>query len=283
MSSQPDFVADPSNSAMVEAWDGNEGAFWTAEADHFEGGIAASSARFLAAAAIGADDDVLDIGCGFGRTTCHVARLAVNGSALGVDLSSQMLALARKTAADQGLDNVSFEHADAQIHPFEDAAFDIAISQMGAMFFGDPVAAFTNIHRALRPGGRLTLLTWQAFTENEWFNELRAAIGVVRELPPPNAQGPFSLAEPDRVRAILDAAGFADVSLESVREPMFYGRDADDAFDFISGFFAWVRNGLDDADRQRLDDAFRATIAAHTGDHGVAFQSATWIIRARKP
>ena len=56
-----------------------------------------------------------------------------------------------------------------------------------------------------------------------------------------------------------------------------------DVFDFVSGFFGWMRDGLDDADRNRADEALRATIVEHTGEHGVTFQSATWIIEAHKP
>jgi SAM-dependent methyltransferase len=212
-----ELIADPSNSAMAEAWDGNEGAFWTANAEHFDRGMEHTSPPFFDAAAIRGSDDVLDVGCGFGRTTCDAARIAVDGSALGVDLSSQMLALARKTAASEGLSNVAFEHADAQIYPFADAAFDIAISRFGSMFFGDSVAAFGNIHRALRRGGRVTLLTWQPLADNEWLREFRAAVAVVRPelpLPSPDAPSPFALSDPVRVRGILESAGFTEISFE---------------------------------------------------------------------
>ena len=160
-----DLVADPSNAGHVGAWDGNEGAFWTAQADRFDETLAGSYNPFLEAAAICEGDRVLDVGCGTGQTTRDCARVASAGSALGVDLSSEMLALARTIATAEGLTNVDFRHADAQIHPFETATFDVVISRMGSMFFGDPVAAFSNFHRALRPDGRLTLLTWQSIAE----------------------------------------------------------------------------------------------------------------------
>ena len=285
MDSHQPLVADPSNAGQVGAWDGNEGAFWTAQARRFDETLTKSHGPFLAAAAITERDHVLDVGCGTGQATRDVARVAVNGSALGVDLSSQMIGLARKTAADEGIDNVEFRHADAQIHPFEDAEFDVVISRMGSMFFGDPIAAFANLHRALRPEGRLTLLTWQGVTDNEWLTEFRAAMAVGRDLPtpPPEAPSPFALADPDRVRAILGAAGFADVSFESLHEPMSFGPDPDDAFDFVSGLTGWMREGLDEADRDAALAALRTTIAEHTDDHGVTYQSATWIIQARKP
>ena len=219
-------------------------------------------------------DRVLDVGCGNGQSTRDVARVATNGSALGVDLSSQMLALARETAAAEGLDNVEFRHADAQIYPFERAAFDVVISRMGSMFFGDPIAAFTNLHRALRPDGRLTLLTWQGITDNEWLTEFRAALAVGRDLPtpPPEAPSPFALSDPDRVRTILEAAGFADIAFQSLHEPMSFGPDPDDAFDFVSELTGWMRNGLDQAGQDAALAALRATIAEHTGDHGVTYR-----------
>ena len=280
-----DLIADPSNAGQVGAWDGNEGAFWTAQARRFDETLANCHGPFLAAAAIRERDRVLDVGCGNGQATRDVARVATNGSALGVDLSSQMLALARKTATAEGLDNVEFRHADAQIYPFEPAAFDVVISRMGSMFFGDPVAAFTNLHRALRPDGRLTLLTWQGIADNTWLTEFRAAMAVGRDIPmpPSDAPSPFALSDPGRVRTILETAGFADVEFRSLHEPLSFGPDPDDAFDFVSAMFAWMLNDLDQAGKDAALAALRATIAEHTGDHGVTYQSATWIIQTRKP
>ncbi len=285
MDTHQSLVADPSNARQVGAWDGDEGAFWTAQARHFDETLARSHGPFLTAAAITERDLVLDVGCGTGQATRDAARVATKGSALGVDLSSQMIALAGETATSEGLDNVEFRHADAQIHPFEDAAFDVVISRMGSMFFGDPRAAFANLHRALRPGGRLTLLTWQSVSDNEWLTEFRSAMAVGRDLPtpPPDAPSPFALAEPDRVRAILGGAGFAGISLEGLQEPMSFGPDQDDAFDFVSALTGWMREGLDEADQEAALAALRATIAEHAGEHGVSYQSATWIIQARKP
>ena len=285
VNTQPDLIADPSNARQVEAWEGNDGAFWAARARRFDETLASFHGPFLTAAAIRERDRVLDVGCGNGQSTRDAARVATNGSALGVDLSSQMLAFARKTAAAEGLANVEFRHADAQIHAFEPAAFDVVISRMGSMFFGDPIAAFTNLHRALRPEGRLTLLTWQGVTDNEWMTEFRAAQAGGRDLPmpPPDAPGPFALADPDRVRTILEAAGFAGISFQDLREPMSYGPNPDDAFDFVNDMFGWMRDGLDQAGQDAALAALRATIAEHAGNHGVTYQSATWIIQAHKP
>jgi len=282
MNTTQSLTADPSNAQQVEVWDGEEGAFWAAQASHFDDALRHLHGPFLRAAAIREDDDVLDVGCGNGESTRDAARRATRGTALGVDLSSQMLALARKTAAEQGLANVVFQHADAQIHPFEPESFDTVISRMGSMFFGDPVAAFTNLARALRPGGRLTLLTWQSVAENEWLTEFRTALAVGRELPtpPPAAPSPFAFADRDRVHAILDAAGFTDVTFRALHEPMIFGPDTDDAFEFVVELTSWMLNGLTDADRDAALAALRTTIASHTTDNGVSYDSATWIVTA---
>ena len=208
---------DPSNREQLAAWDGDEGAYWAEHAEYFDRSVAAYHQMLLAAAAITDTDRVLDIGCGTGQTTRDAARAATRGSALGVDLSAGMLEYARRRAAEEGVANASFEQVDAQIHPFPPAAFDVAISRTGAMFFGDLAAAFTNIGRAMVPGGRLVLVTWQPLPANEWIREISGALAAGRDLPapPPDAPGPFALSDPDRVRSILTAAGFTDIELEA--------------------------------------------------------------------
>ena len=275
----------PANAEMQRSWDGDSGAFWTARADYFDRSMARYHVRLMAAAAISAGERVLDIGCGNGQTTRDAARATVHGRVLGLDLSSEMLAYARRRAADDGVTNATFEQADAQVYPFKPESFDVAISRAGSMFFGDPVAAFANVAGALRPGGRLALLTWQALGVQEWFSSFVAALAVGRDLPtpPPGAPGPFSLADPDRVKAILGDAGFTGVGLEAVHEPMCFGTDAADAAEFVMGMLGWLLGDLDDADRARALDALHATMSAHETPDGVVFQSGGWIVQATRP
>lgn len=274
----------PSNADQVRAWDGEEGAYWAAHADHFERALAAHQQRLFDAAAIARSDRVLDVGCGTGGTTRDAARAAPEGSAVGVDLSAAMLDVARARAASEGLTNVRFEQADAQIHPFAPASFDVAIGQTSAMFFGDRVAGLANVGRALRSGGRLALLTWQSFAANEWIRELSGALAGGRELPtpPPDAPGPFTLSDPDVIRAVLTAAGYRDITIEPAVAPMWFGHDAEDAFRLVHGLMAWMLDGLDDAGRTRALDDLRATIESHETPDGVLYESATWAIRATR-
>jgi SAM-dependent methyltransferase len=105
------------------------------------------------------------------------------------------------------------------------------------MFFGDPEAAFANIRRALRPRGRLVLLVWQSLASNEWIVSIRSSLAAGRLLPAPpiHAPGPFSMSDPDRVRDLMRRAGFANVHIDHVRQPLFFGVDADMAYDFLLG------------------------------------------------
>ena len=275
---------DPSNAEQLGAWDGDEGAYWAAHPDYFDRSLAAYHDALFAAAGIEDGQRVLDVGCGTGQTTREAARRTRTGAALGVDLSSAMLDVARRRAAAEGLVNVGFEQADAQIHPFVPAAFDLVMSRTGAMFFGDLDAAYANLARALRPGGHLAVLTWQPPSRNEWVLELSGALAAGRSMPtpPPGAPGPFSLADPDRVAAILGSAGFTGVEVDGVEQAMWFGADAPEAHDGVLGVLGWMLEGLDDATRSAALDALDATLAAHLTHHGVVYGSAAWIIRARR-
>ncbi|MFC5997062.1 class I SAM-dependent methyltransferase [Pseudonocardia hispaniensis] len=271
-----------SNVEQMRAWDGDEGRYWAEHAARFDAAIARHHRHLMEAAAIASTARVLDIGCGAGQTTRDAARRAGSGSALGVDLSSRMIAVARRCAEREGVVNAAFEQADAQVHPFPPRFFDLALSRTGAMFFGDPVAAFTNIARGVRPGGRLVLLAWQPAPRNEWIIALSTALAAGRDLPPPapDAPGPFSLSEPERVHDLLTGTGFGEPRFTGVTEPMRFGSDVEDAFGFILGLLGWMLQGLDDGGRARALDALRTSLAAHHTEQGVQYDSAAWLIAA---
>jgi SAM-dependent methyltransferase len=279
-------VTEIANVDMAAAWDGDEGEDWSREWRRFDRSMATYHARLLEAAAISVDDHVLDIGCGNGQTTRDAARRATSGGALGVDLSSKMLARARQQADVEGLTNVRFEQADAQVHPFEPAAASVAISRFGSMFFGDPAAAFTNVASALAPGGRLALVVWQAPERQAWLMAMRTALALGRRLPmpPPNAPGPFGLADADRTRSILESAGFADVAATSIEGDFWLGEDGDDAYAFASrlGMTRGLTAELDDREREQALGNLRAMIDANTATDGVVFGSIAWLVTGRK-
>lgn len=274
---------DPSNAGQAGAWDGREGEYWAENPERFDRSLARYQPAFMQAAHVEAGSQVLDVGCGNGEVTRAAAQRATGGAALGVDLSSRMVAVARTLAARAGVANARFQVADAQVEPFPDGAFDLALSRTGAMFFGRPAAAFANIARAVRPGGRLTLLTWQAAERNEWIGAFaRALTGGEPPAPAPGAPGPFSLSDPDHVRSLLTGAGFTDVAVDGLAEPMHYGDTAEDAHRFVLGLLGWMLDGRGEADRRRAEEALRATMEAHQGPDGVAFASAAWLVTATR-
>lgn len=178
-----------------------------------------------------------------------------------------MVARARQLCEGQGLRNVTFEQADAQVHPFPSEHFDLALSRFGTMFFDDPVAAFVNIGRAVRAGGRLVMMVWQNHDANEWSTSIQRALASDEGVPPPvpAALDPFSLADQATVERILEAASFADVTFTDVHEPVYYGRDITAALDWIRGFTCTndALKRLDPASVERAVERLRETIAAH--------------------
>jgi SAM-dependent methyltransferase len=274
------------NLEQAQAWDGPDGDDWTAHEEQYNDAVRRHTPRLLAAARINADDHVLDIGCGCGESTRAAARAAAHGSVLGIDLSARMTARARERSRSEGLANLVFQQADAQVYPFPAQAFDVAISRFGAMFFGDPIAAFQNIRRSLRPAGRLAISSWRELKQNEWITAVRSALAAGRSLPepPPDAPGPFGLASPDRIDAVLGAAGFQHITLEPVDEPVYFGADTADAFAFLSsiGVVKGMLNDLDNATRAQALEELRAMLTAHQTAEGVLLESRAWLITARR-
>ncbi|MBI3969607.1 MAG: class I SAM-dependent methyltransferase [Chloroflexi bacterium] len=274
------------NVEQARGWDGDDGDHWTRHEEHYNASIRPHGLRLLDAAQISPEDRILDIGCGCGESTRAAARVAVSGSALGVDLSARMIERARERSRAEGLTNTTFEQGDAQVYAFEAQAFDLAISRTGAMFFADFRAAFANIGCALRSGGRLSILSWQELRKNEWLKALRGALAVGRALPEPpvGAPGPFGLSDPNATRRILTEAGFGQIQFEEVNEPIRLGANADDSYGFLStsGMVRGLLNGLDETGKFRALEELRATLAAHDTGAGVRFDSCAWLITARK-
>ena len=251
------------NAAQAQEWNGPGGAHRTKFSALIDKQIARHNERFRALAAVEARDRVLDIGCGTGESTREAARAAVDGVVVGVDLSEEMLDRARGMSVYERLDNVTFIRADAQVHEFPSADFDVCLSRFGSMFFDDPVAAFTNIGRALRPGARLVLLVWQSRERNEWSTAVAQAFGVpVSTAPGPGA---FALADPAGVVDVLEAAGFAEITATHVHVPVCYGPDVATAYELTVGLRSTrdLLAILDADEREQALQRLRLTLAAH--------------------
>lgn len=244
-------------------------------ADFYDAELSRHNAHFEAALKIERTNDVLDIGCGSGQAARYAARVAVDGSVVGVDISDEMLQIARRRSAEQGLRNVAFELGDAQVLPFAAERFDVCISRFGTMFFADPAAAFGNIARAMRRGARLVLLVWQSHDRNAWATTLQETLP--HGVGPSPAGAAFSLGDRAVTEQLLSKAGFISVDFDPVREPVFYGPDVDAAYDAVAALFPIKDpDAAADAACRRL----RSALQAHATAQGVLFDSRAWIVTA---
>ncbi|AQT70742.1 class I SAM-dependent methyltransferase [Streptomyces sp. fd1-xmd] len=272
------------NTAQAEAWNGYEGAQWARSQERWDAVNDGFNQPLLDAAAVLDRDTVLDVGCGAGRTTRLAARRAARGRALGLDLSGPMLGRARESAVREGVENVAFVQGDAQVHPLDAEAFDAVISRYGMTFFTDPVAAFTNLHRALRPGGRLAFICAAEAEANEWLAAL-ASLGDVLPLGgfgKAGGPGMFSLTDPGRIRALVTAGGFSGVEVQRVEAVGKWGADAADAAAFLldSGPGRHLLDQVTAPEQDAARQALTAALRRHEADGGVWLRSSSWLVTA---
>jgi SAM-dependent methyltransferase len=238
--------------------------------------------RAMAALAARPGERVLDIGCGTGQTSNELGRIVGSaGEVLGIDLSPGALAAAKKNSAD--LAQVRFVQGDAQAFPFANGAYDAAFSRFGVMFFVDPVEAFRNIRRALKPMGRLAFVCWRALAENDLDNvPLSAAAPYLPPLEPdPDSAPPFSFADPSRVHGILAKAGFQDIEIAAYDHLVGTG-DAQSMLELalrVGSLGKIVREAAQL--RPLVIEPVRKALAEFDGPSGPRLNAATWIVTAR--
>ena len=227
------------NRQQSEAWNGAEAVHWVDHADRYDRQLAPFADALLERVQLEPRHAVLDVGCGCGATTLTAARRA--GAALGVDISEPLLEIATDRARAASVDNADFVMADAQTYAFTEGAFDVAISQFGLMFFDDPVSTFSNLRRALVPGGSAAFVCWQGLEANEWVSIVGHAVAQHATLPTLGGQargpGMFALENPDENAALLDAAGFTKIEIDPISPTVLLGGGGtlDESVDFLLG------------------------------------------------
>jgi SAM-dependent methyltransferase len=280
-----EFPLDPTNAGQASDWDGDDGEYWATYHREYERLLEVFDATLVEAGAVRSADRILEIGCGTGATTRALAARAPAGSVYALDLSGPMLEIARAAADRAGIRNVEFVQGDAQVHPFDPESFDVAVSRMGCMFFGDPAAAFANIGRALRPRGRLALCVWQSETANGWITAIDDALGegspeAAVDEPATYAPGPFSMADPGLCTSLVQRGGFVDVTVDDLDIPLALGT-VSDAQAFLE---TWIDQDLDHDARARAAASLQRMLGDNaTAADGVLLPSATWLVTARRP
>jgi SAM-dependent methyltransferase len=226
---------------------------------------------------------ILDVGCGLGPTTRRLGELAgSDGTVIGVDSSPPFVAEAERRG---GPDNITYVLADAAT--VELAPVDAVFSRFGVMFFPDPGAAFAHLRSLTRSGGRMAFACWQDPTRNPWMLEpVLASVPVLGppQLPPPGAPGPFAMADPAAVRALLEGAGWSGIEVEGleVEQPWPPGGGPEASADVMVQISPPLATALRARPEQR--DAVVAAIVESLGprvrDGAVYFEAAAWIVTA---
>ena len=278
--------AEGPNAEQITYWNEQTGPKWVAGQERLDRMIAPFGDAAMAALGLRSGERVIDVGCGCGDTSLALARqVTASGSVLGVDISEPMLERARDRARHDGCSQAHFLTADAQTHGFDAGAADALFSRFGVMFFAHPTAAFANLGRALRAGGRLAFACWQPVTENPWmFVPIMAAAQVVALPPPPapDAPGPFAFGDRARVTTILQEAGFHDVAIEGFAPSLTVGGggDLDEAVRFVLQLgptAAALRDASPDQ-LTRVSVAVRDALQPFVTPDGVVMASASWIV-----
>lgn len=279
-------VESGANADQIAYWNNSAGATWAELQDRLDRQIEPLGLRAMEVGAPKPGERVLDIGCGCGQTSLELAqRVGPAGQVSGVDISEPMLEVARRRGGAAA--NVSFLASDAQTQVFPPGGFDLAFSRFGVMFFDDPTAAFRNIAAALTPGGRLAFVCWRPMLENPWMGvPMFAALPLLPPMPPPadpTAPGPFAFADPERLRAILAAAGFADIDIQP-HDQLIGGNDLEQTVAMslrVGPLGAVLRENPELKDG--VVGAIRQALAAYVTPQGVLLPSATWIVTAKRP
>ena len=279
-----ELAAEGPNAAQITYWNTSAGPVWVAMHDALDHEIRPLGLAAMDALAPKPGERVIDLGCGCGDTSLELARrVGPAGAVLGADISAPMLGVARRRAAEAGLSQASFVQADAQSHAFE--AADAAFSRFGVMFFADPAAAFANVRKGLKGGGRLAFVCWRALAENPWmtipFAAAQPLIPTAPTPPDPNAPGPFAFADRQKVEGVLAKAGFSDIAIRPHDQKVGWGDLATSARVALQvgplGAVVRENPGL----AGPIEAAVRKGFAPYETEEGVLLDSATWIVTAR--
>ena len=274
-----------SNSDQRDFWSSPSGQQWLDHQQALDTALQPALEAVLHAACIQQGEAVLDIGCGTGASALIAAALAgPNGRVLGADISDIMVGRATQRAQEAGAKNAEFMIVDAQ----QDALpgpFDVLISRFGMMFFADPLAAFANLKRAIRPGGRMAFICWGAMPQNPWFGltfkAATARLGPV-DRSDPNAPGPTAFKDADRVTSLMADAGLLDAAAQwvDVELPL-----PEDAAGFLMQFGPAKRiiaekNGTAE-DEAAIRSAVQDALKPYTKQGKTHLPAGLWIYTAR--
>jgi len=281
------------NAAQIEFWNGDTGQNWVTHDALMEAMLSPLGERVLDSLPVSAGARALDIGCGCGHPTLSLARrIGPSGAVWGIDISEPMLRVAQALADQASGDTapVTFVKADAQTHRFSGEPFDLVFSRFGVMFFENPVAAFSNVRSAMRPGGHMAFCCWQPRAVNPFMTvPAMAAMELLPAPPemPPRAPGPFAFEEADYVAEVLAGAGFESVAVTPLQKPLTFGRglsltDIVERLVQIGPIAQMVREAPEDLQQPVRDKVIEAVAPFYSEDTGMTLDGQFWQVTARR-
>ncbi|WP_404369333.1 class I SAM-dependent methyltransferase [Corallococcus coralloides] len=269
---------------QTNLWNGPAGHAWVENQAVIDAMFKPLEDLLVEAVAEGSARRVLDVGCGTGSTTLAVARrLGAEGRCTGIDISEPMLAAARARAEQEGTP-ARFIRANAQLHTFEPASFDMIISRFGVMFFEDPVQAFANLRHAARSGARLLAIAWRSPSENPFMTTAeRAAAPLLPNLPArkPDAPGQFAFADSNRVHRILEASGWAGIDIQPIDVTCTLPEKELVRYLSRFGLLGRVLQEVDEKTRAQVIQTVRAAFEPFVHGAEVRYTAACWKVEAR--
>lgn len=278
-----------SHEVMSEFWNGEGGKKWLRFQENIDNGLFPFGQEAITAAMLESGEHVLDIGCGWGNTSFEIApHVGPFGRVKGIDISEVILEQTPSRDRLATRFNIDFERADAQSYSFEPKSFDVVYSRFGVMFFHEPVEAFKNIRKALKPTGRMSFICWQPIEVNEWVSfPLDIAEKYVPLLPRPDPDEPggFSFGDPNRVEDILKKAGFVDIEITPFNITFNVGKNINEAVTFLSQIgptsSAFDNPEVDEIIKDLISTELHDKLVIFETKDGVELSAATWIVTAR--
>ena len=279
-------VARQTDDEQMKLWNGPAGRAWVEAQELLDQVLKPFEDLLVEAVSAGCGGRVLDVGCGTGSTTLAVARLlGAKGRCIGIDISDPMIAAARARAERESTP-ASFVRANAQIHAFEPASFDMIISRFGVMFFDDSVRAFANLRRAVRDDAEFRFVAWRGAAENPFMTTAeRAAAQLLPNLPArrPNAPGQFAFADQRRVYTIMEESGWAEIDIRPIDVACTLPEKELVRYLTRLGPVGLILQEADDRTRTQVIETVRAAFDPYVHGAEVRFVAACWMVGARAP
>jgi SAM-dependent methyltransferase len=272
------------NAEQIALWNDTAGRAWVETQQTLDAVLAPFEDLLVEAVANSNAQRVLDVGCGTGSVALAVARqLGPKGTAVGVDISQPMIALA-KQRAERESSPARFLCADAQTFAFDAGSFDMIISRFGVMFFDDSVRAFANLRHAATKGAQLRAIAWRSAADNPFMTTAeRAAAPFLPEMPArrPDEPGQFAFADNSRVHSILEKSGWSAIDIQPLDVVCTLPKRELEGYITRLGPLGRVLPQLDEQQRTRIVEAVQAAFTPYVHGTQVRFTAACWTIRAR--